>query len=100
MFYIYDQNNSGGFWSEPALHVIIEADSPEEADHNALFAGVYFDDTYSIDCGCCGTRWTRQSDWSETCTDIDEAIKKADRGSIVGNDGLPNYYVLRKLEEV
>lgn len=102
MFYVFDQNNTGGSWSGPALHVVIEADSPAEANAIAPGVGIYFDDEYKIDCECCGTRWYRQ--WETDQYEIgfktlEEAIKDADRESIVGNGGYPNYIVHRKYEE-
>ncbi len=30
-FFTYDQNNSGGFYCEPAQHVIVEADDADDA---------------------------------------------------------------------
>lgn len=58
MFYTFSQNNSGGVWNGPRL-VIVEADSPDEANERAqTYAGVYF---YGCeqgwDCPCCGDRW-------------------------------------------
>jgi hypothetical protein len=65
MFYIYDQNNSGGGFivdDEVTYNVIIEADSADEANRKAEEIGIYFDDNYEYDCSCCGTRWSRA--WS------------------------------------
>ena len=64
MFYIYDQNNSGGGFDrddDVACTVIIEADSAEEADARAEDVGIYFDgtDDDGPDCPCCGDRWSR-----------------------------------------
>lgn len=63
MFYNFDQNNSGGSFDFDANmgithHVIVEADNPSEANERAESIGVYFDDTYEVDCECCGSRWT------------------------------------------
>ena len=59
VFYSFRQNNSFGIWKDPALWVIVEADSPNEANQIAQGHGVYFrgceDD---IDCPCCGDRWS------------------------------------------
>jgi hypothetical protein len=69
MFYTYRQNNSGGdFCFEPQAgishYVIIEADSPENADKLAEGIGLYFDGCYTgRDCPCCGDRWSTQ--WEE-----------------------------------
>lgn len=55
-FYRYRQNNSGGFFTEPALYVFVEAGSAEEADDHAETLGVYFGGLG--DCECCGSRWS------------------------------------------
>lgn len=63
-FYEYDQNNSGGFFIEPATAVYVEADSAEEADRIAERHGVYFDGVVDgMDCGCCGDRWWRAEEY-------------------------------------
>lgn len=55
MFYHYSQNNSGGFFTKPAINVIIEAASSEQADVRAQDHGLYFGG--EGDCPCCGDRW-------------------------------------------
>jgi hypothetical protein len=62
-FYTYRQNNSGGcfdfnYEKGITVNVIIEADSPENADDRAKEIGLYFDgcDDWT-DCPCCGDRW-------------------------------------------
>lgn len=67
MFYLYDQNNSGGGFDvndDVTYNVIIEADSADEADRKAEDVGIYFDgtDDGGPDCPCCGDRWSRA--WS------------------------------------
>ncbi len=69
MFYTYNQNNSGGIFTEDAEagishYVIVEANSPHEADVIAENIGVYFDDSY--DCPCCGSRWSEASSYDES----------------------------------
>ena len=64
MFYLYDQNNSGGGFDvndRVTYNVIIEADSADEADAKAEDVGIYFDGTEDDgpDCPCCGDRWSR-----------------------------------------
>ena len=63
MFYSYHQNNSGGWFTLPAIDVIIEADSAEEADRIAESKGLYFDG--AGDCDCCGNRWHETYDEGE-----------------------------------
>lgn len=55
MFYTYRQNNSGGFFTEPAVNVIIEAKNADHANDIAESKGLYFDG--EGDCPCCGDRW-------------------------------------------
>lgn len=54
-FYVFRQNNSGGYFNGPAVNVWVEASSPEEANDVAQNHGVYFDG--EGDCSCCGNRW-------------------------------------------
>src|SRR5688572_2492456 len=69
-FFWYRQNNSGGSfrWNHDAgitVNVIIEADSPREADVKAEQIGLYFDGVNAgLDCSCCGDRWRREA-WRE-----------------------------------
>lgn len=64
-FFHYDQNNSGGRFTFDKEHglsceVIIEADSPEEADSILISRGGYFNGCADgRDCRCCGDRWSR-----------------------------------------
>lgn len=67
-FWHFSQNNSGGSFdfseSEGITHhVVIEAESAEDANVKAIQKGLYFDgcDT-GQDCPCCGDRWHRQWD--------------------------------------
>ena len=59
-FFHFSQNNTGGTWSGPAHHVIIEAANPEEANRIAEEdVGLYFNGCASgMDCECCGDRWS------------------------------------------
>lgn len=65
MFFHYRQNNSYGWFDVLpddgiSIHVIIEARSAEWANQKARDIGLYFDGvSNSVDCGCCGDRWTR-----------------------------------------
>ena len=85
-FYHFSQNNSGGgFDYDPERgithHVVIEADSAEEANRKAVYIGLYFngcDD--GIDCSCCGDRWSEQwlNDGTEEPTIYGEPIETWD----------------------
>jgi hypothetical protein len=61
-YYNYRQNNSGGSFSDPALNVVVKANSPAEADAIAITKGIYFDPEFEIDCDCCGNRWYPATD--------------------------------------
>lgn len=69
MFYQFDQNNSGGSFSDPAIHVFVEADSAEEANSQAQLHGLSFD--MSDSCECCGPRWSEVSEWSRVELETD-----------------------------
>lgn len=67
MFYMFRQNNSGGFFDiNPdegrSVIMIVEADNADEANERAEEIGIYFDPHYQRDCQCCGTRWTEAWD--------------------------------------
>ena len=63
MFYQYNQNNSGGsfvFDKDMGIthHVVIEAESADDADRRAEEVGLYFNGCEEgRDCSCCGDRW-------------------------------------------
>ena len=66
MFYMFEQNNSGGrFDVNDALchRVVIEANSEREAIYKAEELGCYWDGVENgIDCHCCGDRWYSSPD--------------------------------------
>lgn len=69
-FYTFSQNNSGGWFvyddnSGIAHFVIIEAYDAVDANKRANDTGIYFDNDFQRDCGCCGRRWYEADDWSE-----------------------------------
>lgn len=76
MFYLFNQNNSGGSYELPFENVIVEANSADEANALATTVGVDFDsDDY---CDCCGEYWTRLDDddkWAMFST-LDELLSK------------------------
>ena len=64
LWWEFYQNNSGGVTYGPD-HVDVQAPTAEEANALAEASGlVYFDDDYSLDCECCGARWSRVGDWA------------------------------------
>lgn len=74
MYYIFDQNNSGGSFDvndNVAEYVIIEANNNEEANDKAEDIGIYFNGVnQGLDCDCCGDRWYPTSEFS-SCKDLD-----------------------------
>lgn len=64
MFFHFNQNNSGGFFEDNeavCADVIIEADSPSDANRRAEDVGIYFNGCAGgRDCECCGDRWYEQ----------------------------------------
>ena len=64
MFYEFYQNNSYGYYLDPAEIVIVEAESAEEANSIALENGIYFCGVRAgKDCSCCGDRWSQVYDF-------------------------------------
>lgn len=60
-FFTFDQNNSGGYFTGPAIDVVVEARTADEANARAEDLGLYFDG--AGDCiECCGYRWSEQYD--------------------------------------
>jgi len=94
MFFLFRQNNSGGFFIPPAKFVIVEADNAKEANAIALEHGVYFNGVVlEIDCACCGDRFSRVEDY-EAYDSIDEALPcVADSGE---TDNVPFKLVIKK----
>lgn len=70
-FYQFKQNNSGGGFRSPAINVIIEATSVDEANVLALDHGLYFDGVADErDCPCCGDRWYPVRDEKYDVSDV------------------------------
>ena len=69
MFYLYNQNNSGGSFTQNgdlAHRVVIEAPSIGMANDKAEEIGIYFDGVESgYDCACCGDRWHSPDELSD-----------------------------------
>jgi len=101
MFYIYDQNNSGGGFDvddRVTYSVIIEADSADEANRKAEDVGIYFDGTEDggPDCPCCGDRWYRawSNEGDETLMIYDTPVE--DYNEMWARDNEPWAYVYYK----
>ena len=80
MFYTYNQNNSGGHFDFDAKagvshHVIIEADSEEQANDRAESIGLYFNGVEDgLDCECCGSRWYSPQDGTTVPSNYGESV--------------------------
>jgi len=59
MVYVYRQNNSGGYYRDPAKYiVVVDANDSDEALGIAHKAGLYlYGCVTGVDCSCCGDRW-------------------------------------------
>jgi hypothetical protein len=72
MFYLFNQNNSGGSFdfdkaSGITHYVIVEADTEESAITKAEQIGLYWDGVENgMDCECCGDRWCRYTTGTDT----------------------------------
>lgn len=97
MFFHFSQNNSGGVFTAPAHHLVVEADTADEAVRKAESLGCYFDG--AGDCPCCGDRW---SDYSLKGTETPQVYDHpaleyedffADR---INADGIPSVLVAFK----
>ena len=87
--YSFHQNNSGGYFIEPAKNILVKnARDEAHATELAEDAGMYLDD--GSDCSCCGDRWGGCDYEHETMEEAkDFAIK-----SSFGRDQIPAYVVV------
>jgi hypothetical protein len=76
-YFIFIQNNSGGYYTAPAIQFVVTADDAETANKIALGNGLYFDG--SGDCDCCGARWREvvAEDASDEVAQIGDWIKRS-----------------------
>ncbi len=83
MFYLYDQNNSGGSFitdSSVCEFVFIEAMDADQANSRAEDIGIYFNGVdLGEDCDCCGDRWypVSESDAIESPEVYGQSLVKA-----------------------
>ena len=74
-FYHFRQNNSYGRFDYDgergiSVNVVVEADSPEDANDRAKRIGLYF--SGRGDCECCGNRWYEQYSRSNNEEEVTE----------------------------
>lgn len=94
-FFRFDQNNTGGFYMEPAKFLFVEADNDLEAESIALEHGVYFDGVdKGIDCECCGDRWYGVSEECETPTIWRNPAEEYE--DFFKDEDIPTYKIIRK----
>ena len=84
MIYTFRQNNSGGFYKEPAKFIVVKnADDNEVAVLAASVAGMYTDGvSLGTDYSCCGDRWYGIAEEHDT---LDDAL-----GYVADWDGTDN----------
>lgn len=87
-YFLFRQNNSGGFFTEPAAAVFVEADTISEANervsqHITLCgdSGLYADYDDCGCCPCCGHRWSAADAWDRMTAD--ECLQYAQRGGLL-----------------
>ena len=101
MIYSFRQNNSGGFYCQPAKYIIVkDAKDSEHATEIAMAAGMYLQGIAAgSDCSCCGDRWSGVSDEWDTMENAllaitdDEVVQDSMRA-----DGVPHYIVVDDLD--
>jgi hypothetical protein len=66
-YFHFRQNNTGGYFTPTTRHIIIKADTADEANRIAVErTPIYFDGvSKGLDCQCCGDRWYAQWDDDE-----------------------------------
>ena len=66
-WYLFNQNNSGGYFTPPAQYLWIEAENENEAERIAeeVFGVYYFGVDAGLDCPCCGDRWDGCEEYDE-----------------------------------
>ena len=96
MVYVYTQNNSGGYYRDPAKYIIVvDANDSDEALGIAEMAGLYlYGMAKGVDCSCCGDRW--HDDPYEFDTQI-EAIEHCTKYAW-GDDSVKHYIVTDDLD--
>ena len=102
MIYSFRQNNSGGYYCQPAKFIIVkDARDSEHATEIAMAAGMYLQGIAAgMDCYCCGDRWdsmpTNKYDTLEAALlDITNPDRLQDS---MRSDGVPHYVVVDDLD--
>tara|TARA_R110000824_G_C15028830_1_gene659134 strand:- start:30 stop:356 length:327 start_codon:yes stop_codon:yes gene_type:complete len=101
MIYSFRQNNSGGYYTQPAKNIIVkDAKDSEHATEIALAAGMYTNGVAGgSDCSCCGDRWYGLADEWDTMENALLAITDKDvQQDSMRNGGVPHYIVVDDLD--
>ena len=101
MIYTYRQNNSGGYYHQPAKHIIVkDARDSEHACEIAMAAGMYLQGVAAnMDCSCCGDRWYDMPDEWDTMENALLAITNKDvNQDSMRSDNVPHYIVVDDLD--
>lgn len=100
MIYTYRQNNSGGYYTQPAKNIIVKnARDGEHACEIAMAAGMYLQGVAAgSDCSCCGDRWYPMANEYETMEDALLFITSPERLRDSAADGVPHYIVVDDLD--
>ena len=101
MIYSFRQNNSGGFYRQPAKFIIVKnARDREHATEIAMSAGMYLQGIAAgMDCYCCGDRWNGVDNEWDTMENALLAINDKDvMQDSMRSDGVPHYIVVDDLD--
>ena len=94
--YMFRQNNSGGYYCEPARHIIVvDAKDEGHALDIAAKAGLYLNGVSAgVDCSCCGDRWY------DLANEFDSVQDAKDECGSYGDDDdeVPSYLVTDDLD--
>ena len=95
--YTFRQNNSGGYYSLPAKHIIVkDARNAEHATEIAMAAGMYLNGVADgSDCDCCGDRWYGMDYEFDT---VEDAIEDAGQYDFSEREKVPQYIVVDDLD--
>jgi hypothetical protein len=101
MIYSFRQNNSGGYYFQPAKFIIVkDARDSEHATEIAMAAGMYLQGVAAgSDCYCCGDRWDNMPSKYDTLENALLDITNPDRlQDSMRSDGVPHYVVVDDLD--
>ena len=101
MIYTFRQNNSGGYYCQPAKFIIVkDARDEDDALDTAMLAGMYLQGVAAgSDCSCCGDRWDSMPSKYDTLENALLDITNPDRlQDSMRSDGVPHYIVVDDLD--